>query len=144
MTITINKPTVNGSNNTWGTTINSALDTISDVLNGNTAFAPNLDANNFQVGGTAVTASGTELSLLDGSLAKTVVNSKAVIYGSAGEVVATTLEATTVQFADDGWTMTQNAANELVLSFNGSTVVKFTSTGAMVAEGDVTAFGTVA
>ena len=56
MTITINKPTVNGSNNTWGTTINTALDTISDVLNGNTAFAPNLDANNFQVGGTAVTA----------------------------------------------------------------------------------------
>ena len=39
-----------------------------------------------------VTASATELNLLDNSVAGTIVNSKAVIYGSAGEVNATTLQ----------------------------------------------------
>jgi hypothetical protein len=40
----------------------------------------------------AVTATATELNLIDGSMAGTVVNSKAVIYGAAGEVNATTLQ----------------------------------------------------
>jgi cytoskeletal protein CcmA (bactofilin family) len=40
----------------------------------------------------AVTATATELNLIDGSIAGTVVNSKAVIYGAAGEVNATTLQ----------------------------------------------------
>lgn len=39
-----------------------------------------------------VTATATELNLVDGSSAGTIVNSKAVIYGSAGEVNATTLQ----------------------------------------------------
>ena len=46
----------------------------------------------FNVGATSVTTSGVELNLLDGSAAGTVVNSKAVIYGSSGEVNATTLQ----------------------------------------------------
>jgi hypothetical protein len=40
----------------------------------------------------ALTATATELNLIDGSVAGTVVNSKAVVYGSAGEVNATTLQ----------------------------------------------------
>jgi hypothetical protein len=40
----------------------------------------------------ALTATATELNLIDGSIAGTVVNSKAVVYGSAGEVNATTLQ----------------------------------------------------
>tara|TARA_S200002703_G_scaffold20667_2_gene16999 strand:+ start:15264 stop:16790 length:1527 start_codon:yes stop_codon:yes gene_type:complete len=39
-----------------------------------------------------VTSTATELNLVDGSSAGTIVNSKAVIYGSAGEVNATTLQ----------------------------------------------------
>ena len=46
----------------------------------------------FNVGATSVTASGAELNLLDGSGAGTITNSKAVIYGSSGEVNATTLQ----------------------------------------------------
>lgn len=46
----------------------------------------------FNVGATSVTTSGVELNLLDGSSAGTVVNSKAVIYGSSGELNATTLQ----------------------------------------------------
>ena len=40
----------------------------------------------------AVDASDSELNLVDGSSAGTIVNSKAVIYGSSGEVNATTLQ----------------------------------------------------
>ena len=40
----------------------------------------------------ALTATATELNLIDGSVAGTIVNSKAVVYGSAGEVNATTLQ----------------------------------------------------
>jgi len=46
----------------------------------------------FNVGATSVTTSGAELNLLDGSAAGAINNSKAVIYGSSGEVNATTLQ----------------------------------------------------
>ena len=39
-----------------------------------------------------VTSTASELNLVDGSSAGTIVNSKAVVYGSAGEVNATTLQ----------------------------------------------------
>ena len=39
-----------------------------------------------------VTSTATELNLVDGSSAGNIVNSKAVIYGSNGEVNATTLQ----------------------------------------------------
>ena len=66
MTISINKPTVGGSENTWGTTINTALDDVVDVLNGNTASTPDLTAGSWKVGGTAVTADAAEINKLDG------------------------------------------------------------------------------
>ena len=65
----------------------------------------NIAAGNLNYAGTAVTSTGaelnildgvtattTELNLIDGSGAGTIVNSKAVIYGSSGEVNATTLQ----------------------------------------------------
>jgi len=52
----------------------------------------NIAAGNLNYGGTAVTATGSELNLTDGSSSGTIVNSKAVIYGSSGEVNATTLQ----------------------------------------------------
>lgn len=48
----------------------------------------------FQIGGTAVTSSAAELNLVDGSVANTVVNSKAVIYGSGGEIAASSISTT--------------------------------------------------
>jgi hypothetical protein len=66
MTVSITKPTIGGSENTWGTTNNQALDDIVAVLNGTTASTPNLTAGSWKVGGTAVTASAAELNLLDG------------------------------------------------------------------------------
>ena len=49
-----------------------------------------VDAINFD--GTAISATAAEINLIDGSSAGTIVNSKAVIYGSSGEVNATTLQ----------------------------------------------------
>jgi hypothetical protein len=43
------------------------------------------------IGGTAVTTTAAELNLLDTASAGSVVNSKAVIYGSSGELAGTTL-----------------------------------------------------
>ena len=71
MTISINKPTVGGSENTWGTTINTALDDVVDVLNGNTASTPDLTEGSWKVGGTAVSASAAELNKMDGVTATT-------------------------------------------------------------------------
>ena len=45
-----------------------------------------------KLGSTLVTSSAAELNLLDGSSAGTIVNSKVLVYGSSGEVNATTLQ----------------------------------------------------
>jgi len=52
----------------------------------------NIAAGNLNYAGTAVTSTGAELNLLDGSSAGTILNSKGVVYGSSGEVNATTLQ----------------------------------------------------
>ncbi len=44
-----------------------------------------------------VTSTATELNLLDGSAADTVVNSKAVIYGAAGQIIASELDVDNIQ-----------------------------------------------
>lgn len=43
---------------------------------------------------TDLTASAAEINLVDGSVANTVVNSKAVIYGSAGQIAASSIQTT--------------------------------------------------
>ena len=50
------------------------------------------DFSSLSVGGNLISSGVDELNLVDGSIAGTVVNSKAVIYGSSGEVNATTLQ----------------------------------------------------
>ena len=71
MTISITKPTVGGSENTWGTTVNTALDDVVAVLNGTTASTPDLTAGSWKVGGVAVTADAAEINKLDGVTATT-------------------------------------------------------------------------
>tara|TARA_B100000614_G_scaffold188192_1_gene169155 strand:- start:143 stop:1759 length:1617 start_codon:yes stop_codon:yes gene_type:complete len=70
-----------------------------NILDGVTATASELNALDGITSSTAelnildgVTATAAELNLIDGSAAGTIANSKAVIYGSSGEVNATTLQ----------------------------------------------------
>ena len=62
-----------------------------NILDGVTATAAELNILD------GVTATTSELNLVDGSSAGTIVNSKAVVYGSSGEVNATTLQLVGLQ-----------------------------------------------
>lgn len=90
-TYSLQKPTVGGDEDAWGGYINSNLDTIDDLLDGTTpvtgidinsgsidntpigattastgAFTTMSVSSTFTLGGTAVTATGAELNILDG------------------------------------------------------------------------------
>lgn len=75
-----------------------------------------------------VTSSSAELNLLDGSAAGTIVNSKGVIYGSSGEVNATTLQIA-------GTSITSTAAELNILD-------GVTATAAELNYNDITTLGT--
>lgn len=65
-TFALNKPTVGGDDNAWGTDWNTNADKIDDLLDGTTAIKPNLSEGLWKVGGTAVTSTAAELNVLDG------------------------------------------------------------------------------
>jgi len=151
MTISITKPTVGGSENTWGTTTNQALDDIVDVLNGNTASTPDLTAGSWKVGGTAVSASAAEINKLDGVTATTAeinhtdgvtsniqtqLDSK--LGGSNTAATITTLTSTTIDLGD--WTISQSGSS-LKFSYNGTARFALSSAGALTVENNVTAYG---
>ena len=77
----------------------------------------------FQLGSTTVTASAAELNLIDGSIANTVVNSKAVIYGSSGQIAATTIATSGNATVGGDLTVTGNlTVNGTVTTVNSTTV----------------------
>jgi hypothetical protein len=89
MVLTVTKPTVGGSEDSWGTTINTALDDIVLEINSNAdgTNAITLQEGGFAVGATTVTVTGAELNILDGDTAATsttVVDADRVVFNDAG------------------------------------------------------------
>ena len=113
----------NDSNANTITKIHKILDVVDHNEENNTSIG-------LRLAGTNVTATATELNLVDGSSAGTIVNSKAVVYGSSGEVNATTL-----QIAGTSITSTAAELNKL----DGATV---TTTELNVIDGDTSATST--
>ncbi len=118
-----------GNNNVVNLSLNSELGQLKQNGDPVTSTAAELNV----LDGISTTLETADLNLLDGATANTVVNSKCVVYGSAGEVQSTTLDL-------GDWTITQSGS-ELKFAYNGTSKVKITSSGAIVAEDDVTAFG---
>jgi len=99
----------------------------------------------FQVGSTTVTSSAAELNLVDGAIANTVVNSKAVIYGSAGQIAATTVTTSGNATVGGDLTVTGNlTVNGTVTTVNSTTVTvddKNIELGSVYSPTDTTADG---
>lgn len=142
MTISITKPTVGGSENTWGATVNTALDDVVDVLNGNTASTPDLTEGSWKVGGTAITATAAELNHTDGvtSSIQTQLNAKAPTASPTftGTANIPTANVTTVDLGN--WTISQSGSS-LKFFYDGTARFALSSSGALTVENDVTAFG---
>lgn len=87
-TYSLEKPTVGGSENTWGGDWNDNADKIDDLLDGTLAIKPNLDEGLWEVGGVAVTATAAELNILDGVTASTAdINTASTHYVPSGGII---------------------------------------------------------
>jgi len=65
-TFGLTKPELGASENSWGQKLNDNLDDLDDLLDGTTAIKPNLTEGEWEVGGTAITATAAEINILDG------------------------------------------------------------------------------
>jgi hypothetical protein len=143
-----NTPVPGTEEDNWGVLLNENFQAIENCFNGFTEVAPNLAVGFWKVDDFAVTSTAAELNkldgftgdkddlnLLDGAAANTVVNNKAVVYGSAGQVQATTVDL-------GNWTVTESSG-VLYFATGGTNKMKLDASGNLTVVGDITAFGTV-
>jgi hypothetical protein len=92
----------------------------------------------------AVDSTSTELNLVDGSSAGTIVNSKAVIYGSSGEVNATTLQiaGTSITSTATELNLLDGVSGLVQADFTKLAAVDATATELNIMDGDTSASST--
>jgi len=148
-TFGLTKPEVGASEETWGTKINTNLDSLDDLLDGTTAIKPNLSEGLWKVGGTAVLPTAAELNFVDGvtSAIQTQLNAKAPL---ASPALTGTPTAPT---ASNGTDTTQIATTAFVLAnstplaspaFTGTPTAPTASAGTNTTQLATTAFVTTA
>jgi len=131
------KPTIGGSEDTWGATVNNAIDAIDTLVGGVTAAEvaklDGLTASTNELNAlSGMTATAVELSYSDGvtSAIQTQLDAKAPL--------ASPTFTGSVTLGD--WAISLSGS-DLIFSHSGTARLKLSSAGALTAEGDVTAFG---
>lgn len=140
MAISITRPTVGASTDTWGTTLNTGLQAIESTLNGSgtgkVTVAP--DLSTLTINGTNVTSTAAELNLLDGVTATTAELN--LLDGSTAATASTLVDADRVIVNDDG-SMKQVALSDVKTYIGGPTVnntqITFTAGNALTGGGSI-------
>ena len=70
-------------------------------------------------------------------------NFGAINTGSNAITTTGTLNVGTISFDTNGWTVEENASNELIFKYNGTNKMKIDTSGNLTVTGNVTAYGTV-
>ena len=163
------KPEVGASDDTWGTKLNTDLDSLDTLLyarfSGATAISP--DLTSLSLGGTAVTASAAELNILDGVTATTAelnildgvtattaelnyvdgvtsdIQTQLDTIAANGTFAAPTLGSViTITGGTQSWTVTAATTN-LTFAYNGTNVMRIDGSGNLTVIGDVNTAGTI-
>ena len=127
-----------------GTTIGHTDDTdLMTVADGLLTIAGEISVTTLDIGGTNVTSTATELNLLDGSTAGSVVNSKAVVYSGAGAIAGTLSTAAQGNITSLGTlttlTVDNVAINGATIGHTGDTDLMTLASGILTVAGEISA-----
>ena len=134
--VSLTKPTVGASEDTWGTTLNTALDDIVGYLDGTTPITP--DLTSFDIGSVAVTSTAEELNKLDG-FTGVVADLNIIAGGDAAGVSATEFQYLN-GVTSDIQTQIDTKAPTASPTFTGTPAAPTASTGTDTTQIATTAF----